>query len=145
MPDMEQLNDIRMIAQVISSLPPQQPGGPRIPLAPPKVTQWAAELYSDFGVRVHPELARKDVAGGESELGNFTSKQVVDRVDAEHLLGLLKTSGVPSLVVLAERIEAAETDEQKRLVLADIAREYPDVVRTAVQIAEETPPEAYEQ
>src|SRR5438445_9289723 len=102
MPDEQALVQVQMIANVISSMPPQQPGGPRIPIGKPKVAQWASELYSDFGVRVHPELAKKTVVeDGPDVLGGAGSKRIVDVVDLGGLKDLLRGfSHVPSLAQL---------------------------------------------
>lgn len=149
MPDMEKLHQIQMVAHVISTLPPQQPGQPRIPLAKPKIAQWATELVEDYGVRVHPELARKQLVDETpGKTGVFNAQRVEDVVDMPGMLALLRGigAGVPSLMKLADDIEAALGDPDKEAELLDrIRREHPDVIATARQRAEQTPPEAYEQ
>jgi hypothetical protein len=151
MPDMERLQQIQMIAQIISTLPPQKPGGVRIPLAPAKTQQWAPELYDDFGIRVHAELAKKmivsDGSGTNAQLGNMATKHVVDVVDLNGILNLLRSHpDVPSLAELADQIQDALGDPEKEAALrAQIGKTHPDVVATAKQIIDRTPPAAFEQ
>lgn len=147
MPDIEELQGIQAIANVIASLPPQQPGGPRIPLAPPKVAQWAAELYRDFGMRIHPELAKKEIVASKDPLmGNFSPRTATDVVDMKGLLDMLRTvPDVPELAKLADEIEEATGDKAKEQVLiARIRKQYPDVIATAKHRAAQAPPEAFE-
>lgn len=148
MPDMDRLKQIQLVANAISSMPPQQPGLPRIPVARPKVAQWATELVDDYGVRVHTELAKKTlVTEPGSPLGNNAPQRAVDVLDLNGLLDLLRSvPDVPGLAQLADQIETAlGNDMQERALRDHIARQFPDLVATARQMAEQTPPEAFEQ
>lgn len=151
MPDMERLQQIQMIHQIISTLPPQKEGQPRIPLAPTKVQQWAPELYDDFGIRVHPDLAKKmivsDGSGANAQLGNMAGKHVVDVVDLDGILDLLRSHpDVPSLAHLADQIEDAMGDPEKEAALrASIGRTHPDVVATAKAMVARAKVEDFEQ
>lgn len=137
MPDEENFKQIQMVANVISSLPSQHLGGPRIPLAPPMVAKWAAELVNDFGVRIHPELATKTLEMGDTDgAGNFTPKRVEDVVDLDGLREVLRSfDNVPSLKILADMIDEAGDDSAKRAaVLQHIRNTNPDVIKSAEQI-----------
>lgn len=163
MPDFEELSQITRLAELLASLPPQQPGGPRIPLGiPAKRVQWATELVRDYGVRVHPELASKqlivDTPVGAGSAGtaamanlgpNFTPRRAIDKIDASFMIGLLRSAGpVPGLVRLADELEAALGDPAAETALLEkISREQPDVVSTAAKkykqyLAEQAKPPA---
>lgn len=155
MPDLEKADQIMKLAELLSSMPPQQPNGPRIPFGiPAKRVQWATELVNDYGVRVHDELATKEIVASDvpqsdagSMLGpNFTPRRAIDKLDAKFLLNLLRSAGnVPGLVRLADELEAALGDPAaETAMLEKIAREQPDVVSTAKKIVDRTPPEAFE-
>lgn len=138
MPDFERLNQIHQLAILLRSMPPQKPGGPRIPLPAPKLAQWATELVDKFGVRVHPELGSMELIVdpvGDERAGSLRPQRMVPRIDAGLLLTLLRDTadktGVADLAELADRIEAANTDDERKAVIADIDRENPGLIATA--------------
>lgn len=103
----QRLDDIASIARTLWFLPP------------PARTQLAPQLY-DLGVRVHPELATKQlVREGPSSLGNH-APQRVESIGAMDALRKVNP-------VLAERIEAARAaaaagDDSQARALADELR-----------------------
>lgn len=148
MPDFDELNQIKLLADLLSSMPPQEGSTQRINVGVhAKRVQWATELVRDFGVRVHTDLAKKAlVEDGETPMGPAKSKQYVDVLDLDMLLGILRGfPEVPGLAALADQIDAAQGDPVKQEALRNhIRTQYPDIVASARQIAERTPPEAYE-
>lgn len=137
MPDEARFKQIQMIANIISSMPPQQDGGPRIPLAPPMVAKWATELHDDYGMRVHPEHATKMLEMGDTdEGGNFTPKRVENVLNLDDLHDLLRSfDNVPGLKKLADEIDEAKGDPTRESALRDYIRKaHPDVVATAEEI-----------
>jgi uncharacterized protein YihD (DUF1040 family) len=146
---MEELDQIKKMAQLLASLPSNVENGPRVPLAAPMRTKWATELVREFGVRVHPDLATKQLVpdGPAAGLGAYAPQRKDDALDVDFVLKLLRESGVPKLVELATNVELALRDPdpaKKDEVLAALRREYPDVVATARHLAKQTPPAAYE-
>lgn len=149
MPDFDEMTQITRLAELLASMPAQQPGGPRIPFGiPAKRVQWATELVRDYGVRVFPNLATKelvvDTPAGAAEAGvaamanlgsNFTPRRAIDKLDASFMLNLLRSAGeVPGLVRLADEIESALGDPAaETAVLEKISREQPDVIATATR------------
>jgi hypothetical protein len=133
MPDVELLGQIAMLTNLMSTMPPQvdQHGRTlpaRIPFPRGKAAQWATELVSVYGVRVHPELAAEQTLPGGSG-------RRIDEVPmtAEDLIRMLRNvPNVPSLAALADRLTAALGDPVKvHAEMAAIRREYPDVMKTA--------------
>lgn len=162
MPDLDKMNQIAMLAELLSSMPPQQPGGARIPFGiPAKRVQWATELVNDYGIRVHPELASKELVpvdtaqpnGAAAQLGpNFRPRRAIDKIDTAFLLDLLRSAGdVPGLKRLADELQSTIGDPAAETALLQrIAQEQPDVVSTAKRLYEQhlaaqAPPEASEQ
>lgn len=156
MPDIEELNQIKMLADLMKSMPPAKGSNMRIPFGiESKRIEWATELVRDYGVRVHPELGGKDmVSDGPIRYGNVTTgidaTRSVDKLDLKSLTDMLRSAApnVPSLATLADDIDAAlaSGDPDQVQALRDrIAKEQPDVIATARQMAASTPPEAYEQ
>ncbi|MBU8830823.1 hypothetical protein [Mycolicibacterium goodii] len=148
MPDFDELDQIKQLADLMKTMPPQKGSNVRIPFAvEAKRVQWATELVRDFGVRVHPELATKEMtAAGPVEVGSPGAQRAIDKIDLSFLLKLLReTEGVPGFAELADEIEAAGDDHERKAALRDrISQQYPDMVATAKRMFEETPPEAFE-
>lgn len=148
MPDLDEVDQIKQLAELMRTMPPQQGSTVRIPFGvEAKRVQWATELVRDFGVRVHPELAKKEMTPtGPAAVGSPGQQRAIDKIDLGFLVQLLRdTEGVPGFAELADEIEAAADDPEKKAALRDrIAQQYPDMVATARKIADETPPEAYE-
>lgn len=148
MPALDELNQIKLLAELLASMPPQEGSTQRINVGiPAKRVQWATELVRDFGVRVHPDLAAKVlVADGDSPLGANGPKKSEDILDMDALLEMLRGfPEVPSLKQLADNIEAAKGDPNRQEALRNVIRsQYPDIVATAKQMASQTPPDAYE-
>jgi len=134
------LDQIHRLANLLGSLPPLQAGGQRVALPKPIRPLWAAELFDLHGVRVHPELGTMELVPderGDETLGGNRPQRLVQRVDADMLLNMLRDIGsaqnVPELVALADRIEAADTAEARALVIDDINRENPGLISTALR------------
>lgn len=156
MPDFDELTNIKALADLMKSMPPAKGSTMRIPFGiESKRIEWATELVRDYGVRVHPELAKKDIVSdgpmqyGNVKLGGIDTTRSVDKLDLPALVDMLRSAApnVPSLAKLADDIEEvlASGDDAKRVALLEkIAKEQPDVVATARQIADSTPAEAYE-
>lgn len=148
MPDLDELNEIKRLAELLGSMPPQEGSTQRINVGiPAKRIQWATELVRDFGVRVHPELAKKTlVDDGPGPMGGNGVKRSEDVLDLGSLLNVLRGfPEVPSLKDLADNIETALGDANREEALRNSIRaQYPDIVATAKQLAERTPPESYE-
>lgn len=149
MPDFDELDQIKRMTDLLSSLPPNVEGGRRVSLAAPMRVRWATELVREFGVRVHPELASKRLVpdGPVAGLGAYAPQRKDDTLDTEFLLGLLRKSRVSSLVELANNIELAlrDADDARRSeIIAAIRKKHPDIVATAKRLQEQTPPAAFE-
>jgi hypothetical protein len=148
MADLEELNQIKLLAELLASMPPQEGSTQRINVGiPAKRVQWATELVREFGVRVHPELATKVlVDDGDGPLAGNASKRSEDVLDMDELLDILRGfPEVPSLKQLADNIEAAKGDPNREAALRNVIRkQYPDIVATAKHIADRTPPDQYE-
>lgn len=139
MPDIEKVNQVRLIAKALFRIAP--PGRPLI----------ANDLY-DQGVRIDPDLATKEVVSeGPSQMGNW-APQHLEKIpepntplDPDYLIGLLRRSGVPSLAELADQIDAVKDDpERAAALLADLRTQYPDVIATAEQMLAKAKPEDLE-
>lgn len=151
MPDFEQVEQIAKLAELMASMPPQQEGGPRIPFAIPQFrVKWATELVRDYGVRVHTDLARKEIVTekaptvGQAKMSaNFAQRRAVDKIDAQFLLDLLRSTGdVPALQALADEIQAVLGDPvRERQLLNRIADQNPDLIATARQLQDQAPPD----
>lgn len=154
MPDFDELNHITQLAELLSSMPPQQPGGARIQFGiPAKRVQWATELVRDYGVRVHRDLAKKEMvvtdaaaaaavarATGKPTLPpDFMPRRAIDKIDAKFLLDLLRSAGeVPGLVRLADELEQALGDPAAETAMLErISQQQPDVVSTARKLYEQ--------
>jgi hypothetical protein len=133
MPDMEKLGHIQMLTKLMMTMPPQvdqqgRPTGNRPTFPPGKAAQWATELVTVYGVRVHPEL------GTEQTRPDGTGRRVDDvAMTAGDLVAMLRNvPNVPSLTVLADRLSAALGDPLKEHAEMDaIRRQYPDLMKTA--------------
>ncbi|OCB09220.1 hypothetical protein A5717_25945 [Mycolicibacterium porcinum] len=149
MPDLTEVDQIKQLADLMKTMPPQEGSTMRIPFGiEAKRVQWATELVRDFGVRVHPDLAKKEMTpAGPVSVGSAGNQRAIDKVDLGFLVTLLRgTEGVPGFAELADEIEAAGDDPAKKAELRErISRQYPDMVATAKKIVDETPPEAFEQ
>ena len=125
MPDLDRINQCRMLAKALWFLPP------------PARAQIADGLYG-LGVRVHPELATKELlADGPPGLGNHLRQELVSINSDENLLSFLHHHNPE----LAAAIEAATTPEAKRAVLAEIASNHPGLVGHAQRWLHRTAPE----
>lgn len=103
------LNQCVLIVKVLQFLPP------------PARKQFATALY-DVGVRVHPELAtRQDLVVGGVPVTGLPSQ--ASSADSE-----LLRQWSPEL---ADKIDAATTEEQKQQVLADIRARFPALIAEA--------------
>lgn len=141
MPDMDELNQILMLSNLMSSMPPQNNSTTRVPFPKGKAQQWATELVKQFGVRVHPDLAADPM---EPE-GAAVTRQPRRRIDAvtvdgPTLLKMLRDAApnVPRLQQLADRIEDALGDPVKtEAELQRIRFEEPDIYKSAAVLAEQ--------
>lgn len=109
----DKLNGIVQIAQALQFMPP------------PSRKMFATALY-DLGVRVHPELATREklVVGGAPITGKL--QMLVSRSSGWDIALVREWS--PEL---ADKIEAAETEEQKQQVLAEIRARFPVLIAEA--------------
>lgn len=81
-----------------------------VPAARMVTPQWAETLVDKFGVRVYPELA------------TVGDKPV--QVDRSTLLQVLRDMESP----MAERVESAQSDEDKAALMQEIADKHPQLV-----------------
>ncbi|OCB42139.1 hypothetical protein A5721_28940 [Mycobacterium vulneris] len=92
-----------------------------------------ADKLHGLGVRVHPELATLQVeTPGPKQFANITPQHVVaiDKTKGlEFLRGAAEQTGDPNLADLADRIEAADTEEKMAAERARLAPQIPDAVR----------------
>lgn len=142
MSDLEDRGDqILAIARVLAQIPTGNPSRPYVGVPAPSLPIWAQELYDDFGVRVHPELATHELVRVKSAMGNNGPVQKVtkgtparvgdDNPVVERMKGLreeLMDWMRQMQPDLAARYEAAGTDpEAHAILLNDIVKHYPDV------------------
>ena len=59
--DFEKIDQIVEIARILSRIPTGNPAKPYMGTPAPIRASWATELYEDFGLRVHPDLAKKEM------------------------------------------------------------------------------------
>lgn len=92
-----------------------------------------ADKLHGLGVRVHPELATLQVeTPGPKQFANITPQHVVaiDKTKGlEFLRGAAEQTGDRNLADLADRIEAADTEEKMAAERARLAPQIPDAVR----------------
>ena len=124
MSDADQLQQIRLLAAAIASFPHEKAPGGRVPIPPPARVPWAEDLFA-LGVRVHPDLAVKElVCDGPSHLGNYGGDRLASI-----------TSRSPSDVLremnpqLADRIDAVATEREKVELIAELRRQIPAQLR----------------
>lgn len=84
-----------------------------VPAARMITPQWAETLVDKFGVRVYPELSTI----GEKPI----------QVNRANLLQAMKD--LPGLEAMAVRVEAAQTDDEKAEIMAEIVDKHPEQVR----------------
>lgn len=158
MPDYERLDGIAAIARVISRIPTGNKTRPYMGTPAAVLGIWATELYDDFGVRVHDDLATHELVRVDDRLGNHSPVQKVTkgtpaRVGAanpevkrmqkahELLMEWLRERDPQ----MAERVEAAQNDPVKAaVVLGDIRRDHPEVWQKGQEILANTPVERLE-
>lgn len=120
MPDFEKLNQQVMLARALFFLP--APGrGP------------VAEGLYDLGVRVHPELATKEIqTSGPPGLVNHSPRRLVEIKSQQECMEFIRKFKPE----LAARIAAAKTPADKRAVMADIRAKHPELIAEAQRKAE---------
>jgi hypothetical protein len=142
MPDFDRADQILWIGQTISRLPTGNKDRPYMNTPPPIIGMWATELYEDFGVRVHPDLAKKELVRVASPAGNHgpikaVSKNTPAPLDGgpdvqktmQHARTLLLEWLADKDPELHRRIVAAEGDPMaSALLLAEIQRDHPEVM-----------------
>lgn len=112
MPDFERVDQCRMLAKALWFLPP------------PSRAKIADGLYG-LGVRVHPELATKELlADGPPGLGNHLRQELVSINSDDRLLGFLRQHNPE----LAADIEGATTPQAKAAVMSQIVENHPGLV-----------------
>lgn len=125
MPDFGKLDQCRMLAKCLWFLPPPA----RAPIAD--------GLYG-LGVRVHPELASKElVTEGPAGFGPHRPQRLAkiqSRTDAMDIIRQFNPE-------LAGKLDAAETERQKQDLLAEIRQKIPEVIARAEQRLAEVSPE----
>ena len=115
MPDFSKLDQCAMISQALYFIPPPA----RAPIA--------VGLY-DLGMRLHPELATKGLVQlGPAGMGAHRRQRLVDVNSQRDGMAFLRDN----MPALAAKIEAATTPAAKQAAMADIQREYPEIVAQA--------------
>ncbi|WP_458317102.1 hypothetical protein [Mycolicibacterium brisbanense] len=123
--------EVRALAQVLWFLPP--PARPVI-----------ADKLHGLGVRVHPELATLQLERtGPAAMGNHAQQQPVT-IDRDTGLRFLRGSGNPKLQEMADRIEAADTEEKRAAERARLEPLIGDSIRTVTEHVENVDPEDLE-
>ncbi|MGK2881087.1 MAG: hypothetical protein ACSLE6_09935 [Mycobacterium sp.] len=163
MPDLGRADQIAAIGRVISRIPTGNDNRPYYATPPPLIGYWATQLHDEFGVRVHAELAKKDLVRVKTGAGNFGPvEEVVATGNATppaggpdddvarmrgaraDLLEWMRAQG-PELAGLADRVVGAEGDaERTALVLAEIRRDHPEVLSMGQDMVNRTPSERLE-
>lgn len=135
MPDLEQAQQCEQLAKALWFL------------APPARGPVAAGLYS-LGVRIHPELATKTLEKeGPSNWGNHAPSRFVSKAaTSTDPIALLRSMGQvqPSLLELADKMEAARTEKDKALLIAEIRAQFPDVIKNTEDRIAQSRPEDFE-
>ncbi|OHU68808.1 hypothetical protein BKG86_01775 [Mycobacteroides chelonae] len=135
MPDLEQAQQCEQLAKALWFL------------APPARGPVAAGLYS-LGVRIHPELATKTLEReGPSSWGNHAPSRLVSRAaSTTDPIALLRSMGQvqPSLLELADKMEAAQTEKDKALLITEIRAQFPDVIKNTEDRIAQSRPEDFE-
>ncbi|MEW5810258.1 MAG: hypothetical protein AB1925_12470 [Actinomycetota bacterium] len=155
MPDIDdRANQILAIGRVLSRIPTGQKDR-YIGTPAPVIGMWATELHDELGVRVHEDLARKELVRVQSPLGNngpvrAVTKDTPARVDddtdvqrmqhaRELMFDFLRTHN-PGL---ADRIERAQDDpELQAIVLNDIVKQHPEVWAKGQELVDQAMAEA---
>lgn len=110
--------EIAAIAACLRSMPGQNPNAGRVPIPAPARNPWAVELHS-LGLRVHPELATKElrVDDAQAKLGPHATGELADitREDAKAMLNDISPE-------MAAAVAEAETDPSKAEQLKEIQR-----------------------
>lgn len=128
MPDFDRVDQCRMLAKALWFLPP------------PARAKIADGLYS-LGIRVHPELATKELlSDGPPGLGNHLRQELVSIDSNEKLLGFVRVHNPE----LASAIEGATTPAAKQAVMAQIMADHPGLVAHAQRWLQRTPAEDLE-
>lgn len=109
-------------------------GGVREPMALTQSWEPTSELWWSLGLRWHPELATRWLAGG----GQFAVAQIVDAPPAELTLEagakeVLEMIGAenPEFAEMVSRISAAGTDEEKAALLKEFEANIQQIIRMA--------------
>lgn len=125
MPDFERVAACAALAKVLWFMPP------------PARAQVAVGLY-DLGVRVHPELATKElVTQGPAGMGEHRKQRLTPIASRDDFMAMVRRFNP----ALADKIDAAQTDEQKRAVAAEIRLRHPEIIANAEQRLAATTPE----
>ncbi|MFA4080468.1 hypothetical protein ONA92_01980 [Mycobacteroides salmoniphilum] len=135
MPDLEQAQQCEQLAKALWFL------------APPARGPVAAGLYS-LGMRIHPELATKTLeTEGPSNWGNHAPSRLVSKAaTTTDPIALLRSMGQvqPSLLELADKMEAAKTEKDKQLLIAEIRTQFPDVIKSTEDRIAQSRPQDFE-
>ena len=139
--DFEKIDQIVEIARILSRIPTGNPAKPYMGTPAPIRASWATELYEDFGLRVHPDLAKKEMVRVQTPMGNNGPVQSVTKGTpargggADPMVTAMKQAHVVLMEylretdpVMAQRVAEAQTDPTKgAIVLNDIARNHPEI------------------
>lgn len=142
MPDFDRADQILWIGQVLSRIPTGNKNRPYMGTPPPIIGMWATELHDEFGVRVHPELAKKELVRVQTAAGNHGPVQAVSRntpaprdggpqVNKQmmHARAALLEWLKEQDPAMHQRVMDADGDMMKSaLLLAEIQRDYPDIM-----------------
>lgn len=129
MPDLEKVDQCVLLTKVLWFLP-----------APAKVK--VAEGLYDLGVRVHPDLATKQLmVGGPAGMGGHRPQQMVRRADPDFFMSVVRRLAPE----LADQFEAATTEEQKEALRAEIRAKHPDLIAEGEHRLSVAKPEDFEQ
>lgn len=138
----DRLEQITAISRVLMRMPTGQKSRPYVGVPAPILAGWATELHDDFGVRVHEDLAPKELVRIKSPMGNNGPVQsvtkgtparvgddnnpMVERMQSarEVLFDWLKQSN-PDLY--ARYLRAKDDPTAYAILVNDITKEHPEV------------------
>lgn len=160
MPDFDRADQILAIARVLSRIPTGQKSRPYMGTPAPLLAPWATELYDDYGVRIHPDLAKKELVRVKSPAGNHGPVQAVSRntparaaapnpevqrMESAHaaMMEWLEAKDPKMAARVRQANEARERGDTTlaAIVLNDIRTEHPEVWEKGQEILANTPAE----
>lgn len=157
MPDFDRADQILAISRVLMRVPTGQKSRPYMGTPASILASWATELHDDFGVRIHEDLATKELVRVQSPAGNHGPVQAVTKGTPARVAGenpdVKRMQSAHSALMdwlrekdpeMAMRVEKAQTDPtMAAIVLNEIRTEHPEVWEKGQEILANTPSENF--